>query len=200
MAVVDATRSSVDPSCKRRSSSTRPAEKIHRRTSDEARNENVCGFLIKLHRRIDLLDLAAVHDDDAPAERHRLDLIVRHVDHRRAELAMQLCDLDARAEPQFRIEIRQRFVEQENGGLAHQRATERDALALAAGKLRGFTIQHLTQIEDVCGLAHARFRFSAGRAAQTEPERKILRDGHVRIERVILEHHRDVAIARRRRR
>ena len=48
---------------------------------------------------------------------------------------MQARDLDARRDAQRRVEIGQRFVEQENVGLAHDRAADRHALALAAGEI-----------------------------------------------------------------
>jgi len=51
-------------------------------------------------------------------ERHRLHLVVRHVDHRRAEPLMQLLQLAAQFGAQLRIEMRQRFVEQEHQGLS----------------------------------------------------------------------------------
>ena len=44
---------------------------------------------IDLDRRADLLDAAAVHDDDAVGERHRLDLVVGDVDGGDAELRVQ---------------------------------------------------------------------------------------------------------------
>ena len=47
---------------------------------------------------------------------------------------MQARDLHAHRQAQLRVEVRQRLVEQEHLRLAHQRATERDALALAAGQ------------------------------------------------------------------
>ena len=71
-----------------------------------------CSYM--LHRRIDLLNDALVHHDDALTQCHRLDLIVRDVDHRRLELTMQPRDLRAHRAAQLRIEIRQRLVEQKH--------------------------------------------------------------------------------------
>ena len=44
--------------------------------------------------------------------------------------------LAAHAQPQELVERRQRLVEEEHAGIGDQRAGERDALLLAAGKLR----------------------------------------------------------------
>ena len=54
---------------------------------------------------------------------------------------MQLGEFDAHLHAQLGVEIRQRLVEQKDGGLAHQRPADRDALALAAGELRGATVE-----------------------------------------------------------
>ena len=50
---------------------------------------------------------------------------------------MQLLDLGAHVDAQLGVEIGERLVEQEQLGIAHQRAAHRDALALAAGELAG---------------------------------------------------------------
>ena len=49
---------------------------------------------------------------------------------------MQRGDLGAHLHAQLGVEIRQRLVEQEDRRLADDRASDRDALALAAGELR----------------------------------------------------------------
>jgi hypothetical protein len=60
---------------------------------------------------------------------------VRHVDRRRAEAFLELEDLRARRDAELRVEVRERLVHQKRRRLAHDRAPEGDALALAAGEL-----------------------------------------------------------------
>jgi hypothetical protein len=62
-----------------------------------------------------------------------VDLIVGDVDHRRLEAAVKTGDLEACVDAQRRVEVRQRLVEEEELRLAHDRAADRHALALAAG-------------------------------------------------------------------
>ena len=83
-----------------------------------------------------LLDAAVVHDDDQVGQRHRLFLAVRDMDEGDAERRLQLLQFGAHADLQERIERRQRLVEQQRFRIGDQRAGERDALLLAAGKLR----------------------------------------------------------------
>ena len=62
---------------------------VHRRRADEAADEQVHGPVVQRLRIGDLLQLALPHDGDAVAHRHRLDLVVRDVDRRRAEVALE---------------------------------------------------------------------------------------------------------------
>ena len=115
--------------------SARGVEEVHLRRADEAGDEGVGGVVVELHRGADLLDAAGVEDDDAVGERHRLDLVVGDVDHRRRELAVQAGDLDAGGDAQRGVEVGEGLVEEEELRRAHDGAADGDALALAAGEL-----------------------------------------------------------------
>ncbi len=126
-------------------------EEIHRRRADEAGDELRRGVLVDLHRRADLLGAAGVHHEHPLRERHRLDLVVRHVQARRPQPPVQLLDLEAHLHAQLRVEVRQRLVEQEHRRLAHDRAAHRDALALAARELPRLARKQRLELEDVGG-------------------------------------------------
>ncbi len=174
-----------------------PAQKVHSRTADESRHEQVGGPLVNLHRCVNLLNFTAVEHDDPLPQRHRFDLIVGHVDHGRAQTAVQLRDLGAHRQPQLRIEIGQRLIEQENLRITHQRAPECDALALPARELPGPALQQVRQTQHLRGFPHAALDLGARLAPQLQAEAQVLGDRHVRIQGVALEHHRDVTILRR---
>ena len=89
----------------------------------------------------DLLEDAVVHDRDPRAHRHRLDLVVGDVDDGRLEALVEAGDLGARLDAELGVEVGERLVHQEHGRLAHDRATERDALALAAGQLLRLAVE-----------------------------------------------------------
>jgi hypothetical protein len=90
--------------------------------------------VVDVDRAADLLDHAEVHHDHAVGERHRLDLVVGDEDAGGLQLPVQLLDLEAHLHAQLGVEVGERLVEQERGGLAHDRAAHGDALALAAGE------------------------------------------------------------------
>ena len=122
---------------------------VHCRRADELRDEEIVRPVVQLERLADLLDPAIVHHHDAVGHGHRLDLVVRHVDRRRLEPLMQRLDLGAHRDTQLGIQIRQRLVEQEHLGVAHDRPPHRDALPLAAGQLARETRQIRLEVEDL---------------------------------------------------
>ncbi len=91
----------------------RRLEHVHRRAADEAADEEVDRAVVQRLRIVDLLQLALAHDGDAVAHRHRLDLVVRDVDGRDAEIRLELRDLGAHLHAQLRVEVRERLVHQE---------------------------------------------------------------------------------------
>ena len=110
----------------------RRLDHVHRRTADEAADEEVDRAVVERLRVGDLLKLALAHDRDAVAHRHRLDLVVGDVDRRRLERALESGDLGAHLHPQLRVEVGKGLVHQEGGGLPHDGASHRDALTLPA--------------------------------------------------------------------
>ena len=102
---------------------------------------------------------------------------------------------------QRRIEVGQRLVEQEHRRLAHDGAADGDALALAAGEVARPAVEQGVELQH---LAPPRARAGRPRPSSAlvnlQAEGHVLADVHVRIERVGLEHHGDLALGRRQRR
>src|ERR1700756_3150369 len=77
--------------------------------------------------------------------------------------------------------------------MANDGAAERHALALPAGKLPGLAAEIIADAEDVGGLVDALANLAAVDFAHFQAEGHVVVDAHVRIERIILKHHGDVA-------
>ena len=169
---------------------------VHRRRADEGRDEARLRPAVDLRGHADLLDAAGIHDDEGVGQRHRLDLVVRDVDRGDAEGALQAFDLDAHLHAQLGVEVRERLVEQEDLGLAHDGAAHGDALALAARERPRLAVEEALDGEDARRLAHALVDLVLRRFAVAQAVGHVVVDGHVRIERVALEHHRDVPVRR----
>ncbi len=110
---------------------------------------------------------------------------------------MEARELRAHADPKLRIEVRKWLVHQVRGRLAHDRAPHRDALALPTGEVRGPAVEVGLEPEHLRHVADAPLDLRLRRLANLEAVREVLVDRHVRVQRVVLEHHRDVAVARR---
>ena len=153
--------------------------------------------MIHLRRRADLRDAPLLHDGDAVGQSHRLGLVVRDIERRRAGVREHGFELRPHLEPQQRIEIGQRLVHQQHGRLDGERARHRDALALPARELRGIAREQRLDMQQrgrALDLAlHARLR----RARHAQPEGDILEHGQMREYRIVLEHHREPALPRR---
>ena len=63
-------------------------QEVHRRAAEEARDEAVVRLLVDVEGPAHLLKLARAQHRQPAAERHGLDLVVRHVDRRRAQRPM----------------------------------------------------------------------------------------------------------------
>ena len=128
--------------------------------------------------------------------RHRLDLVVGDVDGRGAELALEPGDLGAHLHAQLGVEVGQRLVHQERRRLAHDGPAHGDALALAARQLRracGRAPLSSCSSRAASSTRAGRSR-AAGSLASLQRVGDVLAHGHVRVERVALEHHGDVAV------
>src|SRR6266853_1598063 len=173
-----------------------PGEKIHRGRTDETGDELVRRVVVELERRSGLLDAARVHDDDLVRHGHRLDLVVGDIDRSRLQSLVQRLDLGAHRDAQLGVEVGERLVEQEHLRLSHARASHRDALALAAGELARIAPQVFHEPEDQRRFFDPHARLLARFAGELQAECHVVVYRHVRVERVVLEHHGDVALLR----
>ena len=130
-----------------------------------------------------------VHDPEARAERHRLLLVVGNHDERHPQALLDIDELKLGMLAQLLVQGGQRLVEQQQFRPLHQRACQRDALALAAGELVRLARTEATHLHDLEYLLHLAPDVGAAHALLLESERHVLLDVHVREERVGLEHH-----------
>jgi hypothetical protein len=169
-------------------------EQVHRGGADEAGHEDVVGVVVHVPWCVDLLQDTVLEHGHPVAHRHGLDLVVGHVDGGDAEPALQCGDLASGLDPQFRVEVGQRLVHQEDLRGADDRAAHRHPLALTTGERLGLAVEILLEVEDLGGLGDPFGDLCLVLAGDLQREAHVVRDGHVRVERVVLEHHRDVAV------
>jgi hypothetical protein len=135
------------------------------------------------------------HDHDPVRQLERLLLVVRHVDGRDPELTLDLADLLAQGDADLRVERGERLVEEEDLRLDRERACERDALLLATRQLVRVPAAAILEVDEAQQLGDPA-PSRPGRPRTLQAERDVRGDGHVREQRVRLEHHADVPAAR----
>ena len=172
-------------------------EQVHGGAADEAGDEHVLRLLVQVARGADLLQDAVLQHGDAVAHREGLGLVVRDVDRGDAEAALERRDLGAGLHAQLGVEVRQRLVHEEHLRLTHDRAAHGDALTLTTGERLRLAAEVGLEVEQLGGLEDALGALLLADAGDLEREAHVLGDGHVRVQRVVLEDHRDVAVLRR---
>jgi len=146
------------------------------------------------------MEAAGAQDGDAVAEHQRLALVVRDVEHRRAEALLEALELRAHLDPELGVEIGERLVQEECLRPADERASRRDALPLPSRQLGWSPPEQGSAADYGSSLLYSAPRLSPFDAPGTQAEPDVLLDRKVREERVALEDHRDVAIPRGQRR
>ena len=140
-----------------------------------------------------------VEHRDAVAHRERLVLVVGDEHERDADLALDRLQLDLHLLAELEVESAERLVEQQHRRPVDQRPGERDALALAAGELVRLAARRSRRAAPIAS-ASADAPAALGLATRLHPQAvlDVLLHGHVREQRVVLEHRVDVAVERRR--
>ena len=159
-------------------------------------DEQVRRLVIQGVRRVALLQEAVAQHGDAVAHRHRLDLVVGDVHRRDGEPGLELGELGPGLHAQLGVEVRERLVHQEHLRLAHDGPAHGDALALAAGEVLRLAVEVRLEVEQPRRLAHPCGPLLLGDLLLLEGEAHVLGDRQLRVQRVVLEDHGDVAVAR----
>ena len=97
--------------------------------------------------------------------------------------------------PELCIQVGQRLIHQKRLGPAHNGAANRDPLLLPARKLAGAAVQQMGDVQHLGRLLHLPTDLGFGDLAHREGKRHIFIHGHLGIEGVILEHHRQIPLA-----
>ena len=158
----------------------------------------VLRVLMHLARGADLLDDGVAHHDDLVGERHGLLLRMRDHDEGDVQFALNLFQLDHHRLAQIEIERSQRLVEQQHGRPADQRARQRDALLLAAGKIARPPARERSVSPTISSISQTRrSRAALFHAFHFQAEFDVLEHRAMGKQRKALEHHRGVAQRRR---
>ena len=113
---------------------------------------------------------------------------------------MEVLDLGPHPAAQAGVEVAERLVEQEDQRLLDERATQRHALLLPARHLARLALQEVGDVERRGDRVDPVPDLGRRPMLELEPERDVVERVEVRVERVVLEHHRHAAFVWRRER
>ena len=173
-----------------------PGHEVHRRAAEKSGHERVRRSLVDALGRVHLAHATLMHDDDPVAERHCLDLIMRHVEHRGAQTAVQLGKLAPHFAAQGCVEVRERLVEQEHARLTHDGPADRHPLPLSTRQLARLAVEKQREAERRGGLVDARVDLARRALAKAQGKAHVLAHRHVRIQRIALKDHGNVPLRR----
>ena len=157
------------------------------RDAEEVGDEGRLRMLVDVTRRAELLHPAARHHGEPVGHRQRLLLVVRHVEERDADLALDALQLDLELPAQLRVERAERLVEQEHGRREHESPRERHALLLAARELVRPALPEAAQPDELERLGDPAASLVPRDVLEAKAEADVLLDGEVREQRVALE-------------
>ncbi len=170
-------------------------EDVH--VADEFTDQTAGRGFVDVDRTADLGDPAQVHDRDALGHGHGFFLIVGHHHARHTHALDDFHQFQLHLRTQFLVQRAHRLVEQQQLRPLGQRTCQRHALTLTAGQLMRLALGVLAHLHQLEHLGHAGIDLGGRDLVLLETERDVLRHGHVREQRVGLEHHVDRSLVRR---
>lgn len=165
--------------------------------TNKVRDNQVGWALVERMGRRALLDDAAVEHGNSVAHGQGFGLVVGHVDHGEAQLLVQALDLELHLLMQFFVQRTQRLVHQHDVRGEDQCASQSYMLALTARQLAGETIAKVEQFDQRQVLIDLSANHVFGLFADFQRVGEVFAQGHVREQRILLEHHADIALVRR---
>ena len=108
---------------------------------------------------------------------------------------MELRERGAHSDAELRVEVGEWLVHEERLWLAHDRAPHRHTLPLPARELSWLALEELLEAQELGDSVDSPADLRLRHAPDLEAVPEVLPDAHVRVQRVVLEHHRDVAVA-----
>ncbi len=165
--------------------------------ADEAGDESLLRFFVQDLRRRRLLDHPVVEHRHPVGERHRLLLVVGHVDDGHAQGRVNPPDLVLHLLAQAAVESAQRFVHQDEFRFEDESTGDRHALLLAARQLRRLPVLKALELHQAERTLHPLPPKNRLDSADLERKGQIAAHRHVREQGVVLEHHADAPLVGR---
>ena len=107
---------------------------------------------------------------------------------------MERLDFGSHLDPELGVQVRERFIKQKNLRISDDGAAHRNPLTLTTRERARVAIKQLSQPKNLGCAFDGSLNFCSRFLREHQAERHVLAHFHMRIQRVILEHHRDIAL------
>ncbi len=155
----------------------------------------MCRFIEQFFRRTDLNDFTFIHHHNLVSESQRLGLVMGHINHGVAQLAVKVLQLGAQLPLHMRVDDRQRLIKQDRiDVVAHKTAAQRYLLFFVGGQPARLPVSLVGKIENLDHLADAFGDFIRGHPAVDQRKSQILAHGHRVVDDRKLENLSDIAL------
>ena len=109
---------------------------------------------------------------------------------------MQLGDLGSHLNTELSIQVGQRLVHKEDLRVTNDSTAHGNTLSLTTGKSLRLTVKELVKVKDLGGFFNLLLDLFLRNFAKLKAECHVIENRHMRIQSVVLENHRDVAVLR----
>ena len=165
------------------------------RRADELCDKLVGRFVVQRQRRTDLLNLAVSQHHDPVCQRHGFHLVVRHVHRSGTQVTVQLGNFNTGLPTQCGVQIGERLVKQKHLWRANDGAANRNALALPAREVFGLPRKVRLETQNFGSAFYFFIDDGLVHLGQRERKAHVFVYAHVRVQRIALEHHRQITLA-----
>ena len=119
-----------------------------------------------------------------------------NVDDRSAKSVMKLGDLSSHLNTELSIQVGQRLVHQEDLRVTDNSTAHSNTLSLTAGKSLRLSVKELVKVKDLSSFFDLLLDLFLRNLAKLKTECHVIKNCHMRIQSVVLEDHRDIAVLR----
>ena len=119
---------------------------------------------------------------------------MRYIDECCTEVVMELCDFCSHGCTKLGIEVGKRLIKKEYLRVTHYCTTERNTLLLTTGKSLRISVKQVGNIKYAGCFFNLALDCFLRYLAELKTECHIVKNGHMRIQSVVLEHHRNISV------
>ena len=119
-----------------------------------------------------------------------------YIDNGCLERLVKLSDLYTHLRTELRIEVTKRLIHEEDLRSTNDRTSHGNSLSLTTGQSLRLSVKQMLEVKDSCSLMYLLIDFILRNLTKLQTKCHVIIHGHMRIQSVVLENHRDISVLR----